>query len=247
MNIKPSKFLMNEEGGSPGGGAAPTPPAEQPADTAAAAPAGVTLDQVKGLMTEMLTGFKNATFAELRRAGAFGKDKAAEPAPAPAPSPQPTPSAPAAAQAGLVSMDEVQLLLARRDVVSSRVAKYGLNEAQAKRFEAALSGVPRDQLPTEADAYLNDLGLAKAPQPATAPAQAAAPVPAKPNISDRGSAAPTDMRDSDGVVNSRPLEITGHDMDSLILKHGEAKALQMFQERALAALRGVRIRPPGRR
>lgn len=244
MIQKPSKAFMNEEDGSPGGGAAPPVPAEQPADNAAPASPGVTVDQVKGLMTEMLGGFKNAFFADLRKAGMLGKEKASEPAPAPVAPTHPTPSAPAVAQAGMVSMDEVQLLLARRDVVASRAQKYGLNEGQVRRFEAAMSGVPRDRLTDEAEAYLSDMGLAKAPTP---PQAATPPAQAKPNISDRGAAAPTDMRDSEGVMNSRPLEMTAHDVDALILKHGEQKGLQMFQERVLAALRGVRIKPPGGR
>jgi hypothetical protein len=52
------------------------------------------------------------------------------------------------------------------------------------------------------------------------------------------------MRDSEGVLNSRPLEMTGHDIDALVLKYGPDKGLQMFQERVIAALGRVRIKPP---
>jgi hypothetical protein len=38
--------------------------------------------------------------------------------------------------------------------------------------------------------------------------------------------------------------MTGHDVDELILKHGHAKGLAMFQERVLGALGRVRIKPP---
>jgi hypothetical protein len=87
------------------------------------------------------------------------------------------------------------------------------------------------------------MGLVKAPAPAPT-LQPATPAQAKPNISDRGTAAPTDMRDSEGVNNSRPLEMTPHDVDALILKHGRDKGLQMFQERVLSALGSIRIQKP---
>ena len=235
---------MNEADASPGNGAvaAPAAPAEPPAETAAPAPAAVTVDQVKSLMAETLNGFKNAMFADMRKAGVLGQSK---PATDPAPASQPTPSAPAVAQAG-VSMAEVETLLERRGVIASRAGKYGLTDSQSKRLEAALAGVSRESIAAEADSYLADMGLVKAPTPAApaAPAQAA-PAAAKPNISDRGTAAPTDSRDSEGVLNSRPLEMTAHDVDALILKHGHDKGLQMFQERVLSALRGVRIKPRG--
>jgi hypothetical protein len=81
---------------------------------------------------------------------------------------------------------------------------------------------------------------------AAAPAQPAQPAQPKPNISDRGGASPTDHRDSDGVLNSRPFEMTGHDVDDLIVRHGEGKGLQMFQDRIYAALKRVKIVPPSR-
>lgn len=236
---------MNEEGGSPGGGAVTPPPAEP-----AAVPTAPTLDvdslmsRLSGVIDEKLSAHKNATFAELRKSGAFKQDK---PVSDPAPSAQPTPSAPAAAQAGLTGADlDARFELER--VIASREGKYGLNEAQAKRLRTALGGVSRESLASEADAYLNDMGLAKAatPQPAvpTTPQPVVPAAPAKPNISDRGTAAPTDLRDSEGVLNSRPLEMTGHDVDALVLKYGHEKGMQMFQERVLAALGKVRIKPP---
>lgn len=236
---------MNEVDSGSGNGAeaASTVPAESPAATATPAPAGVSADQVKGLINETLTGFKNSFFAEMRKAGMLKQEKAAEPAPAP--SAQPTTSAPSA-HAGLSAADlDARFELER--VIASREAKHELSEAQARRLRSALSGVSRDALASEADSYLSDLGLVKAatppPQPAT-PATPAAQPAAKPNISDRGTAAPTDMRDSEGVLHSRPLEMTGHDVDELILKHGPDKGMQMFQERVLAALSKVRIKSP---
>jgi hypothetical protein len=130
-------------------------------------------------------------------------------------------------------------------VISTREGKYGLTESQARRLRATLSSVPRESLASEADAYLADMGLAKvSPVTPTAPQSPAPAAAAKPNISDRGSAAPIDTRDSEGVLHSRPLEMTRHDVDDLILKHGHDKGMQMFQERVLAALGRVRIKPP---
>jgi hypothetical protein len=249
MIQKPSKCFMSEEdgsGGSSNGGAPPPPPASPPADNAAS-DAPLTADALTGILSSVIESkfkaLENGLFANARKAGLLKQDKPADAAPV-----QPTTSAPSA-QAGLTAADvdarmESRLELER--VISTREGKYGLTESQARRLRATLSSVPRESLAAEADAYLSDMGIAKAAtQTATQPTQATPP--AKPNISDRGAAAPSDMRDAEGVLNSRPLEMTAHDFDDMALKHGEAKALQLFQERILSALRGVRIKPPGRR
>jgi len=144
-------------------------------------------------------------------------------------------------------MADVEALLERERVIANRAAKHSLTEQQTRRLKSSLSSVPVDSFAAEVDSYLNDMGLAKAATP-PAPAPAVAPQtpaqPAKPNISDRGAAAPVDGRDSMGILNSRPLEMTGHDYDSLLLKEGEFKGNQMFQERVLAALARVKIKSP---
>lgn len=241
MIQKPNKFFMNEEGASPGGGAALPPPAEPTAaPTAPAIDVDALVTRLTGVIDEKITASQNATFANLRKAGVLKQDKPSDPTPT-----QPTPSAPAVAQAGLSQADlDARFELER--VVASREGKHGLNEAQSKRLRIALSGVARESLAAEADSYLSDMGLVKAaapPAPAPQPASQAT-TPAKPNISDRGTAAPTDTRDFEGVLNSRPLEITAHDVDELRIKHGDAKGLQMLQDRINAALRGVKISPP---
>jgi hypothetical protein len=238
---------MNEADASPGNGA-PAAPAVT-TEPAASSPASALdvdslLARITSVVDERLSAseqrVKNATFAELRKGGHLKQEKASSES---APASQPTTSAPSA-QAGF-SMADVEALLERKDVVATRAAKYGLNESQKKRFESAMAGVAREVLQAEADAFLADMGLAKqspAPQPAIS--QPAQPAAAKPNISDRGSASPVDTRDSEGVVHTRPLESTGHDVDALILKHGRAKGLQMFQEKVLMALGNVRIKNP---
>lgn len=244
MRINQAKrIFMNEADAGGGNGAAPAPAA--PAEPAAPpqAPAidvDALLTRLSGVIDEKITASQNATHAALRKAGVFKQEKT-EPA---APS-QPTPSASSVTQAGL-TMADVEARLELERVVASREARHGLDEAKSRRLRAALAGVSRESLAAEADSYLADLGLVKAAtQTPAAPAAPQAPtVPAKPNISDRGTAAPTDTRDSEGVLHSRPLEMTGHDVDALILKHGRTQGLRMFQERVLHALSGVRIKPP---
>lgn len=235
-----SRILMNEADASPGNGApaAPTTPTAPAAAPTAPLDVDSLITRLSGVVDEKLAAQKNAIFADLRKSGALKQDKPVE-----VPTAQPTPSAPVAAQAGLSAADlDARFELER--VIASREGKYGLSEAQARRLRSTLLGVSRESLAAEADSYLADMGLVKAPTAPAAPAAPAqAPAQAKPNISDRGAAAPTDTRDSEGVLNSRPLEMTAHDVDALILKHGEQKGLQMFQDRVNAALRSVKIRP----
>ena len=227
---------MNEEDGSPGGGAAAHAPAEPPASPAAPAPTAVTVDQVKTLMAETLTGFKNAFFADMRRAGALKKDEPAAPQPAPA-------AATTTAPAALTATDVQQML--ERDRVLTRVeVEHKLTPAQAKRMRSIVEAEKPADVSDWVSNFVTDMGFAKPNTPPEQATQAQAPAPAKPNVSDRGTAAPTDTRDFNGVLNSRPLEMTGHDVDNLMLQHGPDKGLQMFQEHVLRALGKVRIKPP---
>ena len=232
------RIFMNEADSSPGNGA-PAEPAAPAEPTATPSAPAVDLDslvaRIAGIVDEKILASQNATHAALRKAGVFKQEKPAEASPS-------QPAAPAAAQSGL-SMSDVEAMLERERVIASRAARHNLTEAQTRRLQSALSGVARESLGEEADSYLSDLGLVKTP-PAT-PQQPAPTAPAKPNISDRGTASPTDTRDFEGVLNSRPLEMTGHDIESLTLKHGYDKWLDQFQERVLAALARVRIKPRG--
>ena len=234
---------MSEEGGTPASAAAAPTPSAEPTAVSTTAPAldvDSLITRLTGVIDEKITASQNATHAALRKAGVFEKAKPAEATPS-----SPTPSAPVVAQAGL-SMADVEALLERKDTVASRAAKHGLSESQKKRFEVAMASVSREALAAEADAYLNDMGLVKAAptQTATATQAPATTAQAKPNVSDRGTAAPTDTRDHNGILHSRPLEMTGHDVDALMLQHGPDKGLQEFQAHVLRALGNVRIKPP---
>lgn len=235
------RIFMNEADSSPGNGAPPvvaTSAEPTAAPTAPALDVDSLMSRLSGVIDEKLSAHQNAINAGLRKANVFKQDKPTEA------TVQPTTSMSTVTQAGLTGADLDSRFELER-VIASREGQHGLNEAQARRLRSALNGVPRESFASEADSYLADMGLVKAATPPITQVQTPAPVPAaKPNISDRGSAAPTDTRDSDGVLHSRPLEMTAHDVDSLVLKHGHEKGMQMFQERVLSALRGVRIKPP---
>lgn len=194
----------------------------------------------------------NRLIAAARAEGRESALKQAKPAPAPVAAPQPvTPSAsPPSAGDALAAMQARLEEMELRLQYTPNAARVGWDDTQS----ATMFDLFKAQRPQDASDWFSRMeqlfpGSRKQatatppPQPTTP--QPAAPAPAKPNISDRGTASPTDLRDSEGVLNSRPLEITGHDMDALILKYGPDKGLQMFQERALAALGRIRIKPRG--
>ena len=185
----------------------------------------------------------NRLVANARREGFERATK--KPATAPAPS---TPVAPAATGNDALAQMQSQIEeMGMRLKFTPLAIKAGLDDSQAED----MFDLFKLQRPQDPAGWLSDkaqrFGMGRkseAPTPQPQPIPTPAPATAKPNISDRGSASPTDTRDSDGVLHSRPLEMTGHDVDSLILKHGHEKGMAMFQERVLSALRGVRIKPP---
>lgn len=242
INQSLSRILMNEVDASPGGGAAPAAPAEPTAaPTAPVFDPDALVSRLMGAVEEKLTAHQNATNAALRKAGVF-KDKPAGESPTPT---QPTTSAPSV-QAGL-SMADVEAMLERERVITRAATEHKLSDAVVKRMKGMLTAEKPEDVSGWVSSFVADMGLAKAaPAPSSAQptSQQATPAPAKPNISDRGAAAPTDTRDSDGVLNSRPLEMTPHDVEALVLKHGREKGLQMFQDRVLSALGSIRIQKP---
>lgn len=254
MFQRPSKYLMNEADGSSGNGApaAPAPPAQPQAQPAATpAPAVVPVDQLAGVIAEQMTSLRNGIFADLRKAGVFKGNTQEAQAPTPSPAPAPvTPAAPALA--------DPMAVLALRDAFDDATSELKLDKGQRQLLREHV--MTRRPNVAEVDSIVSDFvkranwvtstnvpsaSAATPPQPVTQPqTQAPPPAPAKPNVSDRGSASPVDLRDSEGVLNSRPLEMTGHDVDALVLKHGRTKGLQMFQARVLDALSKVKIKPP---
>lgn len=241
------RIYMNEADSSPGNGAPADPP--NPA-TPPASPAAAPIDvdalvtRLVGAVDERFTTLSNGLFANARKAGLLGKEKPVE-HPTPAPQPQQAPGAPTPAIATGISMADVELMLEQERVLTRAATEHKLTDAQVKRMKNALKADKPEDVPAWTSTFLADMGLAKSPQPA-APQQAVAtpPAPARANVSDRGTAAPTDTRDHNGILHSRPLEMTGHDVDALMLQHGPDKGLQEFQAHVLRALGNVRIKPP---
>lgn len=185
----PKRIFMNEADASPGGGTATPAPAAPPASTPAqeATPA-VSIDQVKNLMSETLTGFKNALFADMRKAGALGKEK---PNGDSTTTPTATPPAAAPATSGLTEAD-LEARLEQERVITRVQVENKLSEAAIKRMKSALKAEKPDDIAAWTSSYLADLGLVRTTDPST-PSAVTAPTVA-PNgapASDKGSPAPS--------------------------------------------------------
>lgn len=237
-------ILRNEEGGSPGGGAAPVAVAET-TEPQAQGEAPVTMsairDLIAGLQGEIANQVKNGVHADLRKAGIYDKPKAAAPAAA-APT-QPAPTA--------TGNDERM----RQRAYDRAVGAADLNDRQVNRMDAAFyTENPAD--PGEwARNYLDDLGIGKKNAPVSQPAtQAPAPVVAAQiqaapvrTPSDKGPATAGDQRDADSILATRPTELTRYDIDRLNLKHGVAKAQEMVRDAVNLHMRSIRLVPDRRR
>lgn len=244
MLIKPTTILRNEEGSSPGGGAPVAPPApSDPGTPAPAAPSAISSDMLKSIAGEVVAAalpkLRDGVFAELRKSGALKKE-AADPAPT---NPPQNPGAPTAT--GL-SMADVEAMLERERVITARATKHDLNDAQIRRMKAALTGVAADQFATEADSFLSDLGLVKAPTP-----QQATPAPLQPQptnaqpISDKGSPVPGGVTDWEREFAEKPHMMSPAAISAMNAKHGAEKARRMRVERVAemgAAIR-VQVKP----
>lgn len=227
---------MNEADASPGGGAVPAVPAEPPAAPAAPAPAAVTVDQVKSLMTEMLTGFKNATFAELRKAGALGKDKPSTESPKDPPSATPAAAAPASSgltEAALEARFEQERVITRVQVENK------LTDAQVKRMKNALRTEQPEDAASWASAYLTDLGLVRTTETAqTTPAPV--PQPSGQPISDKGSPAPGGVVAYERELAENPVGMSQAARNAMDAKYGVEKARKMRVDAAQAQLSRIK-------
>jgi hypothetical protein len=237
MNTK--RIFMNEADAGSGNGAAP-PPAAPPAPPAESAAPAIDLDalvaRLSKVIDEKVEAKQNIAFAKLRKDGVLKQDKPSGETPAV----QPTPSVPVVAQAGL-SMADVETLLERKGVIASRAAKFGLSDAQTKRFEAALASVPRESLATEADTYLADMGLVRTTeQPVTQSAQPQV-LPTTPPISDKGSPAPGGAVNWEREFAESPLSMSPAAKALMNAKHGEEKARKMRVDAAQAQLSKIKV------
>jgi hypothetical protein len=220
---------------------APEPVTESVADQPSATPP---TDSSEKLLPQSEV---NRLIANARREGREAALKTAKPTPAPQPAQQAA-SIPASAPDALAAMQSRLEEMELRLQFSPTAAKVGWDDTQsATMFDLFKAQRPQD--PTDWFSRMDQMfpGSRKqaTPSPVTPAIQTPATPPAtKPNISDRGTASPADLRDSEGVLNTRPLEMNAHDVDTLILKHGHAKGMQMFQEHVLRALGGVKLKSP---
>lgn len=237
MLLNAKRIFMNEADAPGGNGAQP---AQSPAPAQPAAQPASSVDPVEAMKSAMnevingfrseLTGWKNGVFADLRKSGALGKEKPVE-----QPTTQPAAAAPASPAASL-SMADVEAMLERERVIASRVAKFGLSDAQTKRLKAALSSVEAGSLATEADAYLADMGLAKAATPNPTPANQTVQPSTQPPTSDKGSPAPGGVVNWEAEFMRDPLRMSPAAKAAMAAKHGveQARKMRMDAIKALA-------------
>ena len=243
-----NRYLRNQEGSSPGGGAAPIAPADPAAQAGAQTPApAFSPDVLKGVVTEVvaaaLPDLRNGIFAELRKSGAFAKGK--DPGEAP-PTASPPPG-PAPASSGL-SKAEVEAMLELERVVTTRATKLDLGEGAIRRMRSALSGIAVENLASEADSYVSDLGLGRlattiTPPSTTAPAQPA-PVSTAPPISDKGSPAPGGVLDWEREYAENPIGMSSAARQRMDAKYGAEKARRMRVEAAQRQAETIRVTKP---
>jgi len=227
---KLSKYLMNEEGGSPGGGAVPPAPPPAPAATGTPAPEPLTADKVASLITEKFTALENALFAKARKSGMLEKDKPAPESPA-TPAPQP-PIATAPASSGL-SLADVDALIEQERVLTRTQLEHKLSDAQVKRMKSALKTEKPDDVGTWTTAYLADMGLAKqSDQTSSTTTQTVAVIPNTAPISDRGSPAPNGATGWRYELTSNPMNMSAGAKAAMNAELGEEKARKQRLEAA---------------
>lgn len=219
------RILMNEADGGSGNGAQLAAPAPAPtaAPTAPEQPPAVTIDQVKGLMTEMLGGFKNAVFADLRKSGALKKDETPQPQPAAAP-----------ASTGLTAA-EVQQMIDRRDAVTRAEVELKLKPETVKRMRAMVEAEKPDDPGAWVSSFVTDMGLVRATETATqAPAPAPVAVPSAAPVSDKGSPAPGGVVGWRLELATNPINMSVAARQQMNAELGEEKA----RKQRLEASRG---------
>ncbi len=245
MRLK--RIYMNKEDGSPGGGSPPpVVPAEPPASNAAPAVVepSVPVSQLKTVIGEVFGELRNGLFADLRKAGALGKEKSAEP---PAPSQTPPQSAAAAAPASTgLSATDVQLMLVQERVFSRAEAEHKLTDTQSEFMRPALRGVPAEELSAKASAFLRSMGIAKgASEPAAAPA-AAPPAQSvvqstQPPISDKGAPSPGGVTPWQRELTENPLGISPASVNAMVAELGAEVARKKIVEAGMRQAERIRL------
>ena len=227
MRINHTKrIFMNEADSSPGNGApaAPPDPAEPQAQAAPAPDLSQLVSQIVTQVTatveERLAAQENKIFANLRKAGALGKDKT-EPTQTASTAPASAPPAPAA-----TSADEVRAIIARERAITFAAVENKLTTQQIARITSAIEAEKPDEPAAWVKSFLADMGIARpADQPVT-PAQPVQQTNGSP-ISDKGSPAPGGAVAWEREFAENPIGMSKAAYALMVAKHGEAKARQM--------------------
>lgn len=239
MQLK--RFLMNEEGGSPGGGSAPpAAPPSPPASTGAATPAEPTVpvSQLKAVIGEVFGEFRNGLFADLRKSGALGKEKPAEPSQQPQPQ---SLSVAAPASSGL-SADDVQSMMLQERVFARAEAEHKLTDTQVEWMRTALKGVPAGELTTKASAFLRSMGIAKgASEPSTQPPAAAPVQSTTPPISDKGAPSPGGVTAWQRELTENPLGMSPAAVTAMMSELGADVARKKIVEAGMRQAERIRL------
>lgn len=236
--MQTKRIYMNEADASPGNGApaaSAAPPAPVAEPTAQPLDVDALVARLSKVIDEKVEAKHNAAFAKLRKDGQLKKD---DPAPG-TPAVQPTPSAPNVAQAGL-SMADVETLIERKGVISTRSVKYGLTDAQTKRLESALAGVSREALAAEADAYLADMGLARSPESTPATPN---PQPTPTPTSDKGSPAPGGVVNWERELAENPIGMSAAARALMDAKYGPEEGRRKRLEASRAQAARLQVKP----
>jgi len=220
MLLNFSRILLNAADGSPGGGS-PSGPTTPPTPQAqAASPSFVTKDDLKSFAEEM----RNGLFADLRRAGALGKDS----------KPKRGDEAPASEQPPVTQAGPDPMKLRELDRAVARLGGAAkLSDAAYKRMERAFVEEGPGDAATWAKEYLGDFGIAPQTAGATTPSQTTTHDPNRQPVSNAGgvpgSAIPLEERSLIGMSES--------DVNHLI----KTKGLQWYARRYTQDMRGRRI------
>lgn len=231
------KMLMNQQDGSPGGGApAGTPGTPATPQAQGATPAAIDMQQ---LVSAVTAAVKDGVFADLRRSGVLKPSKQQQTIDV---GEQPTPPAP---QAQAASQDPEKVVQRMRSF-DRAVGKANLTDAQVTRMEKALKADSPDDVGAWCQSYLEEMGLVKPNTPnATNNTPGTAPQASRsgPTMSDGGAPA----RDPGLATEGQVWRMTTAETDSLIREKGYAGAGRELRARLKQDLRGVRLlfRRPG--
>ncbi len=246
------KMLMNQEGGSPGGGAVPPVVAPAAAQAAPQPAATVSIEQVQGLIDAAVLKSRNGIFADIRRgttpADGTGGTNGAPVAPV-APTPI-APTAQAAAAPTVFTQADVQKMIARSNAVIRIAAANSLSDAQVTRMEAALEVAKPDDHVAWATSYLGDFGLLKSAQPVQPAPTIVAPTapiippptgPQLPPISNLGAptvGAPVDWK---AAIIDSPFAVTAAIKDRAVGELGEEGAARFIAQAGRAKAAGLKV------